>query len=718
MRTLVVRLVVIAGLVFLSFSAAFGRSKERQLISIGFLPTDIPVHIQQTSTSDVSFMKSINQSLEHDFSVRWLSFSSKEQVLKALKNRRINFWLSSVEYFDPDHRYSQILYQEPWVIVSLEKLADKDGPLSVNSLSLAAKNLPEVYRHTVRSTSKMRHFDQLSQGYQLLKSGQVQGLLLPYHLVTLLPAHVELHVWPLTMWHRYALQAIVGQNSLFELSKINSLLSTMNTHWEKPESLIVPNTGFFTKWYRVVVWGSGILMAILGIGFIYYLCRYSQLCKIIQQYRRDRSSGLPNEIELNEQLDHGLSKHRSVAVFMFEFSRQLEIAESYGLSMGNLTRTAFAKKSYRQLHKLYPQANLYHWRDQYFVLLAYDTEVEDAKNIAQQIAAHCRGWLRIKGLQIRTRCHVGWVHKGINQPLMSGEDLLGQAYLAINLAMTRQQRICQYHPEFRKLSKARLTLEAKLRKAIDNEQLTLFFQPQFSLSDRRLIGAEVLVRWIDSNGHMISPSEFIPLAEQTGLIARLDHWVYERSMETLSRWVPYLPNDFRLSVNFSAVSVSKGLCERLAVSLSRKWRVDPKFVCLEITESSIMRSPDQVKQSIARLRHYGFDIAIDDFGTGYSSMAYLKHLPVTHLKIDQSFTAGLERGRTDQQIVKAIAAIGKSFGHQILIEGVEVSGQAKVAAHLGCQFVQGFHYAKPMQCSDFTQRYLKMPANEVFYQWA
>ncbi|CAG8998389.1 MAG: hypothetical protein CENE_00335 [Candidatus Celerinatantimonas neptuna] len=720
MRTLVVRLVIIAGLLLLSLSSAFGQSKDRQLISIGFLPTDIPVGVLEKPESQSPLIADIDHSLSRDFLIHWLPFSSKEQVLNALQNGRINFWLSSVEHFDSHRRYSHVIYQEPWVIAAFSDFGAKTHPLSVNALKLAAEILPEVYQHTVISAPRMMHFGQLSKGYQMLKKGEVQGLLLPYHLVYQLPSHgTALHLWPLTMWHRYMLQTIAGHRSLVWLSQIDSLLPVkMNPKWDKSSLSPVRSPVFFSKWNSVPVWGSVILVVIFGLGFVFYLCRYSRLQKQIRQYRIERSSGLPNEGELNEQLAGCFKQHRSVGVFMFEFSRQLEIAESYGLSMGYQTRTAFARKSYRQLHKLYPEANLYHWRDQYFVLVVNGSDLEYFQRVAQQIASNCRGWLRIKGLRIRTRCHVGWVHWLANQETINAEDLLSQAYLAINLAMTRQQRICQYHPEFRALSKARLTLEAKLRKAIDSEQLTLFFQPQFSLSDRRLIGAEVLVRWIDTNGHMISPGEFIPLAEQTGLIARLDHWVYERAMETLAGWVPYLPGDFRLSVNFSAVSVSKGLCERLAVALSRKWRVDPKFVCLEITESSIMSSPEQVKQSFARLRHYGFDIAIDDFGTGYSSMAYLKHLPVTHLKIDQSFTAGLEQGRTDQQIVKAIAAIGKSFGHQILIEGVEVSGQAKVAAHLGCQYVQGFHYAKPMQCSDFISKYLKIPANEVFYQLA
>ncbi|MFM2485094.1 EAL domain-containing protein [Celerinatantimonas yamalensis] len=708
-------------IVFALVKPAFSRDAvtlSHPSVRIGFLSNDPPMSYRDGQQAQGFLIQHIKQALQQNFSLTWIPFTSRKQGRKALTNQKIDLWLTNQTH--KDWQVTRGLYQERWMLASVPGHLSNSRVVNAGNLTLAARQLPQIYRQSSQLRQHIVPVNSWLKAMSLLQSNQVDGLLLTNHQIYQLPEQgASLELRPLTLWQRYYLAARVASPAASLLPLINQQIN--NSFQEN--SLVNQSAaqGHSSVWHWEILTPAFLSLVLAG-ALVLLLTRYYRLRLRFEHYRQYRNSsitGLPQDLELRQQLDEWLTSLDPFGVFMFDFSRQSEIYESFGLAVGNHMRRAFAQRCRKKLLEAFPKGELYHWRDHYFVLLyPMLTPPLQGSDIAQRIAALCRGWLKLDGLKIRLRSHVGWTNVQEKVDLLYGEALLSQAYLALNHAIDKQHRVCQYLPNQQADSKARLSLEARLRRAIDSEQLFLYFQPQFTLADRRLVGAEVLVRWRDQDGNMISPGEFIPLAEQTGLIARLDHWVFERAIEMLAGWQSHLPKDFRLSVNFSAVSVSRGLCELWVMELTEKWKVDPHYICLEITESSIMSSPEQAKQSIERLRSCGFDIAIDDFGTGYSSMAYLKHLPVTHIKIDQAFTAGLEHGKADQQIVRAIVTIGKSFGHRILIEGVEGAGQAKLAEELGCQYVQGYHFAKPMGGADFIEQYLKPAANELIYQLA
>lgn len=684
------------------------RTAPRQL-TIGYLAHDVPLTYYRPRQKPKGYLvHTLNQALASRFILNWQPFISYSLGKKALKNSRIDLLLAPIQNNrDKRLRVSHEVFQEPWVLASLNPL----------SISLEPASDPYKYAIYIPSDIHLTPFHRLTQqpiidlfslnqGTRDLHEHVVDGIWLPAHLQPLLAQRAEdLHFQSMPQSLRYGLIAQDKAGAAVLIDEINQAIDKTPLGDEplSPQIKDVPDNTFW-QWLTGALFSLLLLMLLVGYQV---RSKNRKLSRQIHYFSQtDKVTGLPNGRKLQQRLAQLIKQKDDVGIFLFEFSRQDEIAESYGMRLGLQTRRAFGQRSRKRLLANYPNAELYHWRDHLFVMLLPEQLVVDYAAVANAVALLCRGWLSLDNMKIRTRSHVGWSSWPSAQRLDDAEQLINQAYIGFLRAVSEHKRICQFQPEHKALAKARLTLEAKLRYAVDHEQLMLYFQPQFSLVDQSLTGAEVLVRWRDSDGKLVSPGSFIPLAEQTGLIVRLDHWVYERSMETLANWFPHLPQGFRLSVNLSAVSISRGICESMVMKATRKWNVDPRAVCLEVTESSIMNYPELAKASIQRLRHHGFDIAIDDFGTGYSSMSYLKYLPVTHLKIDQSFTAGLQHGQADQQIVRAIATMGQSFGYKILIEGVEVLEQAKIARRLGCEFVQGFHFARPMNGAEFIQKYL------------
>ncbi|MFM2478337.1 EAL domain-containing protein [Celerinatantimonas sp. MCCC 1A17872] len=667
-----------------------------QVVRIGF-SSDSPVnYVRQQHVNGylVNYIKKLLPSRK----VSWIAFHNADAGIRALSLQHIDLWLTPSEN-DPQWVSSDDLFQEHWGLITLSGQPHPQSLEKLSALKLGIQDSAIEHLSEKSFLGQTVMFPSWNGGVKLLENHLVEGVLMPRHIFkkfALLNSNIEYYRLPL--WRDYRLSALKftpGANWIRQINRnINADDLTLDHHQ--------PSTSEH-QWLLVSALVICILLLVCLCWIIY---RYYRLRRQLPKSFLVATDFLKSENQLHRDIARWLQTEQSLGIFMFEFSRQIELYESYGLETGQRLLRVFACNCRKQLKKLYPGSELYCWQDNYFVLLSGKTP-HSYQQMAQQIAQTCRGWVNVDGLKLRLRSHVGWTDNSSLRISVNSEVLLGEAYLALRQAIVHQQRNCVYLDEQRSCSRARLALEAKLRQAIDSNELTLFVQPQFSLTvPRKLVGAEVLVRWFTPDGKFISPAQFIPIAEQTGLIARLDHWVCEHSVAMLAKYQSLLPEDFRLSVNFSAVSISRGLCEKLVLDSIQRWHVPPRKLCLEITESAIMNSLVAARQSIARLRQQGFDIAIDDFGTGYSSMAYLKNLAVTHLKIDQVFTAGLEKGISDQQIVRAIAMVGKSFGHHILIEGVEQAKQATLARQLGCQFVQGFHYAKPMAWMDFVRQYL------------
>src|SRR5450830_522559 len=260
----------------------------------------------------------------------------------------------------------------------------------------------------------------------------------------------------------------------------------------------------------------------------------------------------------------------------------------------------------------------------------------------------------------------------------------------------------QYSNALNTRAQERLALEAQLRHAIERNELELHFQPQQGLTDDKLVGFEALVRW-RRNGELISPADFIPLAEESGLIVPIGDWVLAEACRQAKIWSLETPRKFVIAVNISPRQFHHpSFLRRVTETLSES-QIDPSFIELEITEGIVMRDVERTIELLEDLRKRGLTLAIDDFGTGYSSLAYLKRFSIDKLKIDQSFIRHLRPNSEDAAIVQAVINLGHHLGLSVIAEGVETANQRELLRAWGCDEIQGYFYGRPLSADKATQ---------------
>jgi diguanylate cyclase (GGDEF)-like protein/PAS domain S-box-containing protein len=287
------------------------------------------------------------------------------------------------------------------------------------------------------------------------------------------------------------------------------------------------------------------------------------------------------------------------------------------------------------------------------------------------------------------------------------ETLLKKADIAMYEAKNKGRNNFQfYRDEFSIATNNRLEIEKKLRKAIDNNELELFFQPQFRISDNSIWGAEVLVRWFEnSSGYkkLISPDIFIPIAEDTGMIVEIGQWILKKSCQYLKTWINMKLPINQISVNVSARQFTDKLFIKNVEDSIKSTGINSSSLELEITESMLIGDIKRIELQLKRLKSMGVNIALDDFGTGYSSLSYLKNFPIDVLKIDQSFIRDMTIDSKDAKISRAIIEMGHSLEQKIIAEGVENEEQLTFLLQHRCDIVQGYLFSKPLPAEKMLQ---------------
>lgn len=289
----------------------------------------------------------------------------------------------------------------------------------------------------------------------------------------------------------------------------------------------------------------------------------------------------------------------------------------------------------------------------------------------------------------------------------SSEELLKRADLAMYQAKQAGRNVIRaFVPEMQETLNFRASLESDLRNALDRNELDLYYQVQVDALGKP-VGAEALIRWNQSERGMISPVEFIPLAEETGLILSIGHWILKQGCETLTDWAQYPETrDLKLAVNISSRQLSQADFVRQVSEILVETGANPALLKLEITESVIL---DNVEDTIAKMhavRELGVNFSMDDFGTGYSSLSYLQKLPLEQLKIDQSFVRNMAFNKNDSAIVRTILALGKNLDLNVIAEGVETEAQHGYLANYGCLVFQGYLFGRPVPADEFKQSLL------------
>lgn len=283
-----------------------------------------------------------------------------------------------------------------------------------------------------------------------------------------------------------------------------------------------------------------------------------------------------------------------------------------------------------------------------------------------------------------------------------GEDpqlLLQRAEVAMYTAKKEQDGLVCYSPEQDHFSATRLTLMSELREAISSNTLELYYQPKVDLVTGKVTGFEALVRWMHEEHGFIPPDEFIPMAEETGMMIQLTRWVFRQAAEQCSRFASE-GYEIGVAVNLSANDLMyKGLADEVAEVLETL-SLPPELITLEVTESAMMQDPEQAQRTITRISETGVKFSIDDFGTGYSSLAYLKKLPVNEIKIDKSFVRDMEEDSDDAMIVHSTIDLAHNLSLKVVAEGVENGTIIELLKRLGCDTAQGYYLARPMPAED------------------
>nr|WP_281423962.1 EAL domain-containing protein [Oceanobacter mangrovi] len=433
------------------------------------------------------------------------------------------------------------------------------------------------------------------------------------------------------------------------------------------------------------------------------LTNEQQAANRIQQLSHyDQLTELPNRLLLEERflivVDHSRQYNEALALVSIDIDNFKEINDSLGHSAGDFLLQKVASRLAHQMGSRDSIARLS--GDNFIVLLncadhhkAGSRAIELLQGIDQPV------WMNDIELNVTASAGIA-LYPDDGQTL---EALMMCAEAAMYQAKQNGKNTYRFFsPDMHAQASRSLYLANALKHARERDQLYLTYQPQANLKTGKLVGAEVLLRWQHPEMGLISPAEFIPLAETNGLILPITDWVLRTACRQLKIWQQQGMPELVLAVNISAVQFSRpGLRDSLLRVLSEEG-IEPRHIEVELTEVVALADPEGAMQTMTELKEAGFHLAIDDFGTGYSSMSYLKRFDVDKLKIDQSFIRDLESSRDDQAIVQAISQIADTLGMTSIAEGVETPEQLQLLKNSGCKQLQGFHYSKPLTAEDFA----------------
>jgi diguanylate cyclase (GGDEF)-like protein/PAS domain S-box-containing protein len=410
----------------------------------------------------------------------------------------------------------------------------------------------------------------------------------------------------------------------------------------------------------------------------------------------DPLTGLPNRSLLLERLNAALSdarrRDRLVAVMFIDLDRFKNINDSLGHDRGDELLREVARRLGESLRPGDTVAR--YGGDEFVLVLANMAHIDDASQIASKIIARLAQPVLVAGRELFITSSIGITVFPFDD--LSSEALLRNADAAMYLAKERGRNNFQFYTaELNTRAERRLQLETGLRHALTRNELELFYQPQVSLRDGEIIGVEALLRWRHPQWGLVMPNDFIPLAEETGLIVPIGEWVLEDACRQARAW---RDSGFplRVSVNLSGRQLEQhGFVEFVSQTMQRH-HLPPGMLDLEITESLLMQDLDAIAALLSDLAEQGATISLDDFGTGYSSLSYLKRLPIDIVKIDRSFVQDIPFDPDDTAIANAIMVLARSLGIRTLAEGVESAEQLAFLREHGCHAMQGYYFSRPL----------------------
>jgi diguanylate cyclase (GGDEF)-like protein len=426
--------------------------------------------------------------------------------------------------------------------------------------------------------------------------------------------------------------------------------------------------------------------------------------RVVHMAHHDALTGLPNRTLLADRVGQAIARaNRSggmLAVLFLDLDRFKNVNDSFGHAVGDMLLTGVAARLTASRREEDTVARL--GGDEFIISIPDVSGPAEAESVATRILADLAKPFTIAGHQLHADGSIGialYPRDG-DTP----ETLMRNADTAMYHAKESGRANYQFFSaQLTERVSRRLSTETNLRRALERGEFTVFYQPLVNLASGRIDGAEALLRWPQQDQRLVSPVEFIPIAEETGLIVPLGEWVLLEACAQAQAWQAHHPG-LRIAINLSARQFRQKNLIGMIEQVLGESRLAPPLLELELTEGMLMHNVEEATRILARLDEIGVRLAIDDFGTGYSSLSYLKRFPIHTLKIDRSFVRDISTDPDDAAIVTAIVAMARSLNLRVTAEGVETEEQAAFLRSLTCDQAQGFHFGRPMPAAEFAAR--------------
>jgi diguanylate cyclase (GGDEF)-like protein/PAS domain S-box-containing protein len=424
----------------------------------------------------------------------------------------------------------------------------------------------------------------------------------------------------------------------------------------------------------------------------------------------DPLTGLPNRHTFIDRLGMALQRTkrgkagRKVGVLFMDLDGFKNVNDSLGHEAGDRLLVALAE---RLKNRLRPEDVLARFGgDEFAVLLEEAADASEVIRVAQRIAEALREPFTVNDHQVNLSTSVG-ITLGSAHTNDDPEGMLRQADAAMYQGKEQGPgRYAVFDPAMQTRAQERIELEADLRRALEQGEFVLFYQPEVSLHDGSMVGFEALLRWRHPERGLLKPSAFMPLAEETDLITPIGRWVLEEACQQAKRWQDEYPlaSPMMMEVNLSARQLARRGLARTVEEALRRTNLAAHALALDITETVLIGASEHNAQALEALKKMGIRLYMDDFGTGYSSLSYLKRLPVDRVKVDRTFVKGLGGNATDTALVRMIIELCHTLGIEVLAEGVETSDQAALLKDMGCDLGQGYYFARPLRSEELAEQ--------------
>ena len=418
----------------------------------------------------------------------------------------------------------------------------------------------------------------------------------------------------------------------------------------------------------------------------------------------DGLTGLPNRALFTDRVDHALARGardgRQLAVLFLDIDNFKAINDGLGHAAGDELLRTVGRRLAEQLRAGDTAARF--GGDEFAILLENITDPSQVAHVCERIASALRVGCHIQGTLVCPQVSIGVTYEVDGT---SAEDLLRNADVAMYQAKANGKSCFQvFEPAMHQRVAWRLQVESDLRRALEEGNLRIHYQPILELPSRRIVGVEALARWLHPVRGLIQPLDFIPVAEETGLIIPLGRWVLTEACAQVRRWQEEIPglDDLNAAVNISPRQLEDpAIVDDVTAALAASG-LRPEKLVLEITESILMRDVDAAATRLTALSNLGVKLAVDDFGTGQSSLSQLRRFPVDILKIDKSFVDNVAHDPIASNLLAVVAGLGESLGLDVVAEGVETADQGGVIEGLGKLYVQGYLYSRPLDVAAMT----------------